>query len=127
MTEESRREERPGPGEWGPRRPAGPEASRDVVVLTIDTSPARADIPSLCERLDILLTDRSPPDGLVCAVEVYAEPDVVLVEALARMQLTARRLGAEVRIRRAPCLLYRLLALTGLDEVVGPSRDSWLV
>ena len=40
-------------------------------------------------------------------------------EAIARLQLTARRLGGRICVRHAPAKLEDLLRLTGLAEICG--------
>jgi ABC-type transporter Mla MlaB component len=110
---------------------AGPDASPPTP-LPADPSPEielgmsgrieRAEIPGLCERVQVLLTLQAV-DRLVCDVGAIVAPDAVTVDALARLQLTARRLGREVRIRHAPRELQELLALMGLSDVV-PLSDS---
>jgi hypothetical protein len=76
----------------------------------------RADVPGLCERLRHLL-ERKPAAVVLC--DMSAVPtDAVLVEALARLQLTARRLGAQLRVRGASCALQQLLAFCGLTGVL---------
>ena len=45
-------------------------------------------------------------------------PDLSAVEALARLQLAARRLGCEIRVRAACPELCELLQLAGLVDVV---------
>ena len=47
------------------------------------------------------------------------QADLRTVEALARLQLVARRLGCELRVRHASADLCCLLELTGLSEVLG--------
>jgi anti-anti-sigma regulatory factor len=85
----------------------------------------RADIPGLCDRAQILLRS-DPANELVCDVSGIAAPDAVTVDALARLQLTARRLGGEVRIRHAPPELDELLVFMGLSGIVPLSRRSGL-
>ena len=46
------------------------------------------------------------------------EPDAVTVEALARLQLGARRLGCQVRLRHASSELLQLVAFMGLTDVL---------
>lgn len=53
-----------------------------------------------------------------CDVGAVVHPDIIMVNALARLQLTARRYGCQVRLRHACGELRDLLALTGLTEVV---------
>ena len=43
-------------------------------------------------------------------------PDLELIDALARLQLAARRLGCSIRLRDVTPDLRRLLDLTGLSE-----------
>jgi hypothetical protein len=46
------------------------------------------------------------------------DADLSSVDALARLQLLARRLGHEVRLQNASPELWALLSLVGLDEVL---------
>lgn len=85
----------------------------------------RADIPELCERARVLLADDAA-DQLVCDVGAIVAPDAVTVDALARLQLTAKRMGCEVRIRQASPELQNLLAFMGLSGVVPLSDRSGL-
>jgi hypothetical protein len=80
---------------------------------------APTDIPKLCERAaELLLRD----DGdLVCDVGA-ADPDVVTVDALARLQLVASRRGRCIRLHGASRDLKDLLAFTGLCAVVPALR-----
>jgi ABC-type transporter Mla MlaB component len=74
-------------------------------------------IPALCERARSLLEWCDA--GLVaCDVGALDEPDAITIDALARLQLTARRLGYRVELRRACEKLEDLLTLTGLLEVL---------
>ena len=51
-------------------------------------------------------------------------PDLALVDALARLQLAARRRGVAVRIVNPPAELVELLDLVGLRvEVLGETED----
>ena len=79
---------------------------------------ARADLPGLCDRVCGLLGAR----GSVVACDVHGvEPDAVTVDALARLQLAARRRGCEVRLRHASEPLLELVELMGLSHVL-PDR-----
>lgn len=100
------------------RRPAEP----DTLVLTISGQITRADIPPLCERVRSLLEDGNAA-RVVCDVRAVVDPDAVAVDALARLQLTARRAGYEVRLSHACHELRELLDLTGLCDVVTISND----
>lgn len=85
----------------------------------------RADIPGLCERARHEM-EGGASDRLVCDVGAIVEPDAVTVDALARLQLTARRLGREVRLEHASPELRRLLAFMGLSNTVPLSEQSGL-
>jgi ABC-type transporter Mla MlaB component len=79
---------------------------------------ARADLPGLCERVCATLAVA----GSVVACDVEGvEPDAVTVDALARLQLAARRRGCEVRLRNASAPLLELVELMGLTHVL-PDR-----
>lgn len=78
---------------------------------------AMGDIPTLCSLLRAVV-ERTGADLVVCDVGGLADPDAVVVEALARLQLTARRLGGRVELR-GPCdRLQELLLLTGLGDLL---------
>jgi len=86
----------------------------------------RDGIPALCERARVLLLS-CHIGPVACDVGALAEPDVVTVDGLARLQLTARRLGYRVELRRACGELEELLVLTGLGNVLpcaGPGPGS---
>ena len=46
------------------------------------------------------------------------DPDALTIDALARLQLSSRRVGLEIRLRHASNELRELLAFVGLDEVL---------
>jgi ABC-type transporter Mla MlaB component len=83
-----------------------------------------ADAAALCERARSEL-ERSGAAELVCDVTALTHPDAGTVEALARLQLTARRLGRRVRLRDPSRELRELLDLFGLIDVlrVEPGRQ----
>lgn len=109
-------------------RPAreAPDPPGAPLLLTLAPQHARGDIPGLCERVRGALHD-GPPDRLVlCDVAAVAEPDLVTVETLARLQLTARRHGHRLGLRNAGPRLRALLELTGLTEVLPLGAGSLL-
>jgi anti-anti-sigma regulatory factor len=57
------------------------------------------------------------PSTIVCDVGALP-PEAAAVEALARLQLAARRVGLEIRLCRASSELRDLLVFCGLDEVL---------
>ncbi|MGH2429177.1 MAG: STAS domain-containing protein [Candidatus Limnocylindria bacterium] len=82
----------------------------------------RADGAALCELVR-LLADRGTHRPIVCHVADVAEPDLDTVDALARLQLTAQRLGCKVWLHDASSELRELLALVGLRDVVPCSAE----
>jgi len=93
---------RPGPG--------------GTVLIMLGPVP-RDGIPALCERARRLLAgcDAGP---LSCDVDALANPDAATIDALARLQLTALRLGHRVELQRAHGPLVELLVLSGLSGVL---------
>jgi len=86
------------------------------IVFPIGGPIAREELPSLCERF------RAAAEGaceVVCDVGGLGRADAVAVDALARVTLTARRLGCTVRLRHASDGLVGLVAFMGLDGVIG--------
>ncbi len=96
-----------------------------ATVLVLSGRIARGDIPALCERARALL-EGSEAGLAVCDVGTLVDPDAVTVDALARLQLTARRLGRLVRLRDACVELQELIALMGLGEVLPCDARSGL-
>ena len=88
-----------------------------TIVLALAPPIVRADIRTLCLSIQDVL-ERHPGDAVICDVGALVDPDAVTVDALARLQLTARRCGSCVSFRNAQVQLRALLALTGLADVV---------
>jgi ABC-type transporter Mla MlaB component len=82
---------------------------------------ARSDLPGICSRVCALLEGLDEA-AVLCEVEGI-EPDAVTVEALARLQLAARRQGCRVRLRGASADLLELVAFMGLSHVL-PADDG---
>jgi anti-anti-sigma regulatory factor len=64
-------------------------------------------------------------ETLTCDVRGL-KADAAAVDALVRLQLAARRVGAELRLCHASTELRCLLVFCGLDEVLGlePQREA---
>lgn len=77
---------------------------------------ARADIPGLCADLADRLRGSRAGGTVVCDVRAVVRPDVVTVEALARLRLTARRHGYALAVVGAGPQLAGLIGLLGLSE-----------
>jgi ABC-type transporter Mla MlaB component len=104
---------------------ARPPSDPSTVAFDIRGRIERTDIPALCERARVLL-DTAGADRLDCDVGAILAPDAVTVDALARLQLTARRLGRHVRIEHASAELRELFAFMGLSGVVPLGAGSGL-
>jgi ABC-type transporter Mla MlaB component len=107
------------PGGSGRSRAGVPRRPRedDTIEVVLRGRFAPADIPGLWGRLFPLLGGTEAP-VVVCDVTAMVDPDAATIDALARLQLTARRHGYHIRLRHACGRLQGLLALTGLAEVV---------
>ncbi|WP_190033306.1 STAS domain-containing protein [Streptomyces fructofermentans] len=82
-------------------------------VLVLPGPVARDEIPRLCEAVRARL--RSTGAGVViCDVAGLGPPGLTTVDALARLELTARRAGGHIRLRGPDPALRALLALVGL-------------
>ena len=102
--------------------PTPPIPDPDTAVITVTTI-TRADVPRVCERLRKLV-GASDPDVVVCDVGSL-DADLVAVETLARLRLTARRLGCGLRLRGASGALEQMVAFCGLCDVL-PLEDGLL-
>jgi ABC-type transporter Mla MlaB component len=94
---------------------------RQAAILALDGPVDRAGIPAFCERA-LERIERSDEDPVVCDLGRVARPDAVTVEALARLQLEARRLGRRLAFRDARGDLRDLVAFVGLDRVLPCDR-----
>jgi ABC-type transporter Mla MlaB component len=87
-----------------------------TISLAVGGPIARADLPGLCEHICALL-EQNGSDLALCDVS-GVEPDAVTVDALARLQLAARRQGCHVRLRHASAELLELVTFMGLRDVL---------
>ena len=76
----------------------------------------RGDLPGLCDRVCALFA-RTAPEVALCDVR-DVPADAVTVDALARLQLAAKRCGCTVRLRNASGELLELVAFMGLENVL---------
>ncbi|MFE2676103.1 STAS domain-containing protein [Streptomyces hygroscopicus] len=111
----------PSPATPSPAMPSPPAPFPPALVLSQPVT--RAEVERLCRRLSGLVGGPGP--GSV-AVDVggVRRPDLAVVEALARLRLTARRLGCGIQLLNAGGELRRLLAWTGLDEALTAPAPS---
>lgn len=110
--------------ETTPRTSSHLPRSRRPVVLTLVGPVVSSDIGELCVRAHTMLVDVEVGRPVVCDVGALGMPDAVALDALARLQLTAQRLGHRVRLRDASPELRALLARAGLCDVVPPESSS---
>jgi len=88
-------------------------------LLVIAGPLADGDVQALCERLRAVI---AASDVQVVVCDVAALPaNARAFEALARLQLTARRLQRRIRLQRASPELQQLLQFVGLADVVPAS------
>jgi anti-anti-sigma regulatory factor len=96
---------------------AGPWPGSRALLLVLSGTIAPADVTPLCDRVAELLAGSHAP-LIVCDVGALADPGLAAVDALARLQLTAGRLGRRIRLWRVGPELLQLLVLAGLDRVL---------
>ena len=75
-----------------------------------------ADIPPLCRRAECLLSGDYAA-VIVCDLKGVTSPDVATVDALARLQLTARRHAGGIRLVNVSPALEDLLRFSGLGSL----------
>jgi ABC-type transporter Mla MlaB component len=91
-------------------------AAPQTIAFAIRGPIAPADLLGLCDRVCAVLAGSGANVGL-CDVS-GVDPDAVTVDALARLQLAARRHGCQVRLRHASRELRALVAFMGLRDVL---------
>jgi ABC-type transporter Mla MlaB component len=87
-----------------------------MIAFSVRGPIARSDLPGLCERICDLLTS-VPSKTATCDV-AGVPADAVTVDALARLQVAARRTGCSIRLANASPELRELVAFMGLGDVV---------
>lgn len=103
-----------------PEEPGGsvlalrPPDQPGTAVLALHGSIRRADVTTLPERACVLLEGTDAVE-IVCDVAAVDQVDAALVDALARLQVEARRHGRLLRICHAPLELLELVDLMGLS------------
>jgi ABC-type transporter Mla MlaB component len=89
------------------------------IVFAVGGRIDRADIQQLCDALAELLA-AADADIVICDVGALVRPDAVAVDALARLRLTACRVGSAFRVWNAATELSELVAFMGLSEPLIP-------
>jgi ABC-type transporter Mla MlaB component len=95
-----------------------------VIGPTID----RAEIRAWCQRIEAMLL-AGEAGTVICDVGTIDQPDIVTIELLARLQLTAQRSGGGIQITGAHPRLRELITLVGLAAALplalaGPPADG---
>jgi ABC-type transporter Mla MlaB component len=93
-----------------------PDTGPHTLAFDIRGPIAREDLPGLCHRVCALLGGAGAKVALCDVLGV--EPDAVTVDALARLQLAARRHGCRVQLRHASDELKELVEFMGLADVL---------
>ena len=91
-----------------------------TVVFAFEGPLARTDLPLLCAQIGVLL-ETTGAEVALCDVSAV-ESDAVSVDALARLQLAARRLSCRLLLGNASPELLELVAFMGLADVLEESR-----
>jgi ABC-type transporter Mla MlaB component len=100
--------------------PDGAVGDDGSLVVRLQGPVGAHDVARLCEQVRALLA-AGDVRRVVC--EVHDPVDLSVVEALARLQLTARRQGRQVRLRAVGARAGELLGLCGLTGVVPPESE----
>jgi ABC-type transporter Mla MlaB component len=91
--------------------------ARRTISFAIRGPITRADLPGLSDRVCALL-EVSGATVALCDVSEIVYVDGVTVDALARLQLAAKRHGCQVRFQHVSEPLRELLAFIGLADVI---------
>lgn len=98
-----------------------PPGPRTVVLVVGPVTDGTASV--LCDRVAAAIVGAGA-DVVTCDVSDVRATNVSTVDALARMQLIARREGGSIRLRRPSVMLRGLLNLTGLAEVIAAEQAA---
>ncbi|MFF3510074.1 STAS domain-containing protein [Streptomyces sp. NPDC002573] len=93
-------------------------------VLHLPVSLGRDEVAALCEDVRALLVS-GVAEVVVCDASRTGPPALATVDALARLQLAARRAGGRIRLRHPAPALRALLDLAGLPiELEGQAEQG---
>ena len=106
-----------GEGDSIPRSARWPWDGPRAVVVRVDGPVDPSTVAGLCARVAALLA-RVGAQAVVCDVERLGSPEPAALEALARVGLTAHRMGRSAFVCGACPRLQDLLVITGLDGVL---------
>jgi ABC-type transporter Mla MlaB component len=88
-----------------------------AIVVVMRGPYGRAEVAALCADVQHRLASTAI-NLVICDVAALTDADASTIDALARLQLTVRRLGRHLVLDRASSQLAGLLAATGLGGVV---------
>ncbi|MER7680060.1 STAS domain-containing protein [Streptomyces sp. NPDC096934] len=108
---------------WSPRHGLLTVDAITPAVLVLPGPVTRDEVPRLCA--DVCARLAATGGGVVvCDVARLGQPGLATVDALARMELAARRMGGRIRLRGPAPPLRALLDLVGLRfELEGQSEE----
>ncbi|HZM79544.1 MAG TPA: STAS domain-containing protein [Candidatus Limnocylindrales bacterium] len=92
-------------------------------VWVVEPGIDHAGIAAACERFVSFMGDVPGDSVIICDVGAITRPDLATLALLARMQLTARRLGSGIRLHRAQDRLVELILFSGLGGVLPLSSE----
>ena len=98
---------------WGPKGGTALYPTNTGRCLTFPEGVGREAVSDLCAIAAELLAD-DPPGAVLCDVAACTAPDLGTIEALARLELTVRRIGGRIALRGASTELLDFLAWCGL-------------
>ena len=105
----------------GARHPSTVVEDTGRFVVRVPSRPDRGDVDAMCrdlvEAARLAGLERRIVETICCDAAAATDPDVGTIEALARLALTARRLGRPFALAGASPDLLDLLALTGLERL----------
>lgn len=112
-----------GPMSWSPRHGLLTVDAITPAVLVLPGPVTRDEVPRLCADVRARLA-ATGGGVVVCDVARLGQPGLATVDALARMELAARRMGGRIRLRGPAPPLRALLDLVGLRfELEGQSEE----
>lgn len=110
------------PGLTDVEQPDAKLPADEAVIWILAPGVDPAAVPALCDHLAERVRRRRAT-RVVCDVGGITVPDAGTLATLARLQLTARRLGCRVELHRVQPALRELIRFAGLDDVL-PARSG---
>lgn len=96
------------------------------MTATITLAPSgcvsQAEISCWCEQLRKRVGENEAVRVVICDLTAVGQPDLATIDLLARLKLTAHRLGCEFSVRSPGEDLRSLLELSGLDCLLPPGE-----